>query len=400
MDLGEIMQQTAESFRANRLRFALSALGMVMGTASVILTVTIGMTGKQYVLDSIQAIGTNMIYASYEGGKSPAETAPDFLRAADLEAVRAQVPGIRAASNMVELVDVVTIRGGKVKEMRLLGVDPEFRRIRNLVVTSGRFFDAEDAAAKHKVALVTASFARAELGGEQEAVGRTMRVLGVPFTVVGTFREAVDTFGRSEIADDRIVIPYSVARFFTGNDHVKQIYFTVGDAGEVPRATAEIERVLQSRHRPESDYNVRNLAELLAVAGRAADALTWVLLLVALVTLVLGGVGIMNVMLANVSARVKEIGIRRAVGAREADIKAQFLAESVFIALIGGTAGMVLGLGLPYSVRLLTEYRIPIPGLAAIVALVVCVAVGLVFGAVPAARAAKLDPVQALHYEL
>jgi len=163
--------------------------------------------------------------------------------------------------------------------------------------------------------------------------------------------------------------------------------------------TEQIRRVLQSRHRPESVYSVSNLTELVAVANRTANALTMVLLLIATVTLLVSGIGIMNIMLATVTSRIREIGIRKAMGATNREIKYQFLSEAVLISLVGGLMGVILGLALPYSVRFLTEYRLPISGLSAIVAIAVSSLVGILFGTVPATRAAKLDPVESLRYE-
>jgi putative ABC transport system permease protein len=209
----------------------------------------------------------------------------------------------------------------------------------------------------------------------------------------------VETFGQSEIAGDTVLIPASVARYFTGNDAVKQLFFSVSDASDVPRATEMIQQVLQSRHRPESVYRVENLTQLLQVAGKTANALTLVLLAIALVTLIVSGVGIMNIMLANVRTRIREIGIRKAIGATNREIRLQFLTEAVLISLSGGVVGTILGLAVPFSVRFLTEYRIPISGLSAIIAIFVATLVGVIFGTVPATRAAQLDPVEALHYE-
>ena len=209
----------------------------------------------------------------------------------------------------------------------------------------------------------------------------------------------MDTFGQSEVIDNTMVIPYTVSRYFTDTPTVRQIYFSVADPSMVGPATAQIKRVIQSRHRPESVYNVENLTQLVAVAEKTANALTVVLLLVAAITLLVSGIGIMNIMLATVSARIREIGIRKAIGATNREIRFQFLSEAILISLIGGFVGVIIGLALPFSVRFLTEYRIPISGLSAIVAIVVSSLVGVLFGTVPATRAAKLDPVESLRYE-
>jgi putative ABC transport system permease protein len=389
-----------ETFLSNKIRFMLTALGMVIGTASLILVVTIGLTGKQYVLNQIQGIGANLIYAEYEGGAQRiTNAAPDPLTLDDMQAAESQVPGIVAASPVLQLDERIPVGNGKERDIQILGVYPEYRIVRNLVTLSGRFFDAQDEQAHNKVGVITQKMAEQIYGSTEEAVGKVVKLSGLPFTIVGTFKERVDTFGQSEVIDNTMVVPYTVSRYFTDTPAVKQIYFSVADSSMVVPATEQIRRVIQSRHRAESVYNVTNLTQLVAVAEKTANALTIVLLLVATVVLIVSGIGIMNIMLATVSARIREIGIRKAIGATSREIRFQFLSEAILISLIGGFAGVVIGLALPFSVRFLTEYRIPISGLSAIVAIVVSSLVGILFGTVPAARAAELDPVESLRYE-
>ncbi|HYX53504.1 MAG TPA: ABC transporter permease [Candidatus Limnocylindrales bacterium] len=398
----EIVSIAIDSFRTSKVRFVLTALGMVIGTGSLIMVVTIGLTGKQYVMNQIQAIGANLIYAYYEAGSNGSVTTGggnDYLTVEDMRAVQQEVPGIQAASPMIELHDRIGVGGGKERDILVLGVSPQYSTVRNLEVLAGRFFDDQDSMSRAHVALVTQQFATRVFGGQASAIDSEIKINGLPFVIVGTFRERVETFGQSEIAGDTVLIPASVGRYFTGNDAVKQLFFSVSDAGDVPRATEMIQQVLQSRHRPESVYRVENLTQLLQVAGKTANALTLVLLAIALVTLIVSGVGIMNIMLANVRTRIREIGIRKAIGATNREIRLQFLTEAVLISLSGGVVGTVLGLAVPFSVRFLTEYRIPISGLSAIIAIFVATLVGVIFGTVPATRAAQLDPVEALHYE-
>ncbi len=396
----ETISVAVETFRTNKVRFLLTSLGMVIGTASLILVVTIGLTGKQYILQQIQAIGANMMVASYEGGSIYGnESTSDFLTVDDMNAVRRQVPGITAASPMVELHDRITISGGKEREVLILGVSPQYMWVRNLDIPVGRFFDDKDTQARDKVALVTIPLANALYGSQDAAIGKEIKITGLPFVIIGTFRERVDTFGQSEISDDTLLIPYTVARFFTSNDAVKEIFFSVADSSDVPRATEEIHDVLQSRHRPQSVYKVDNLTQLLSVAAKSANALTTVLLLISVLTLLVSGVGIMNIMLATVSSRIREIGIRKAVGATNSEIRAQFLAESMLISLSGGVVGILIGIALPFSVRFITDYRVPVSGLSVIIAVLVSSLVGVLFGTAPAARAAQLDPVESLRWE-
>jgi len=396
--LGEIVSFAYDTFCSNKVRFALTALGMVIGTASLILVVTIGLTGKQYVLNQIQSIGANLIECEYQGGSAPNST-PDLLTIDDMQAVLEQVSGIVAASPVVPLDDHISIGGGKERDLRMLGVQPQYSTVRNLVVLSGRFFDNEDEQARNKVGVVQQKLAEEIYGSVDNAVGKVIKVSGLPFTIIGTFRERVNTFGQSEVTDNSMIIPYTVSRYFTDTPGVRQLYFSAAEPSMVIPVTEQVKKVLQSRHRPESVYVVQNLTELVAVADRTANALTIVLLLIATVTLLVSGIGIMNIMLATVSSRIREIGIRKAMGATNRSIRYQFLSEAILIALVGGVAGVVIGLALPFSVRFFTEYRLPISGLSAIVAIVVSSLVGILFGTVPATRAAKLDPVESLRYE-
>jgi putative ABC transport system permease protein len=402
MVLSEILKLAIDSFRASKLRFALTALGMVIGTASVIMVVTIGLTGKEFILNEIQKIGTNEVEVEYAGGGSTASGRVlynDSLTRDDEKAVLAQVPSVLYSSPVLETRDRISFGGGVVKDTLVLGVSPQYRDVRNLIVLAGRFLDEEDENAHIKCAVVTEPFARQMFGSSDGAIGQSFQILGIPFVIVGTFKESVDTFGQTEISDQTILIPYSVARYFTGTDNVKQLYFSVRSMEEVPDATKEIHRVISSRHKPNSVYREQNLKELLTTAATIANALTAVLVLVAAVTLAVGGVGIMNIMLATVRARIREIGIRKALGATYREIKLQFLAEAVIISLAGGIVGTLVGLMVPLSVRLFTDYALPISSLSVLIALTAATAVGVIFGTVPATRAAQMDPVESLKYE-
>jgi putative ABC transport system permease protein len=402
MHVSEILKLAMESFRASKMRFALTALGMVIGTASLIWVVTIGMTGKQYILKELQKIETNSVELEYAGGGATAAERVlynDSLTIDDEKAVVNGLPGVVYASPVLEMHDRINFGGGVVKDTLVLGVSPQYQNIRNLLVPVGRFFDDQDDAAHIKCAVVTQKFARERFGSDDAAVGSTFEISGIPFTIIGVFKESFDDFGNSEIQDQTILIPYSVGRYFAGSENVKQIYFSMRSIDEVTDAAKEIKRIVQARHRHDSVYNTQTLTAYLEMAGNIADILTAVLFLVATVTLAVGGVGIMNIMLANVRARVREIGIRKALGATYREIKLQFLAEAIIISLTGGAVGCIVGLALPLSIRFFTDYAIPISYWSVVIALASATLVGVIFGTVPATRAAQLDPVEALKYE-
>lgn len=402
MLFSEIFSLAVDSFRASKARFLLTMLGMVIGSASIILVVTVGMTGKQYALDTIRSLGPNKIEMQYSGGSiiGPDNTSsPDYMTRDDMRAVVDSIPGIIHYSPMLEDHERIGVGGGLTKDSMLLGVSPQYKEIRGLVVLAGRFFDDQDAAAHAKVAVLNQPLANELFGSPQAAIGQTLNIKTIPLTIIGVFRESIDTYGQSEINDETILIPYEVARYFTGTDNLKEIFFQVKDAGMVEPAAKQITALIQSRHRANSVYRAQTLTEILKDMDTIGTILTWVLTLAAAITLIVAGVGIMNSMLANVQARIREIGIRKALGATRREIRLQFLTESVFLSLSGGVVGTLLGLGLPFSVRLLSPYKIPLNWQSAVIALATSVIVGVIFGTVPANRAAALDPVETLKYE-
>jgi putative ABC transport system permease protein len=402
MVFSEVVRLAVDSFRANKVRFLLTMLGMVIGAASIILVVTIGKTGKEYALNELTSIGPNKIEMQYVGGTAPGPnntTTPDLMTNEDMNAVLDQVPDIVASSPMLEVHYDVGIGSGVTKDAMLLGVSPEYKKVRNLTVVSGRFFDDQDTVSRTKVAVIVEPFAKALFGSSSAAVGHNITVKGIPVIIIGVFKESVATFGLSEISDQTILVPYPVARYFTGSDKLKEIFFTMRDPTEVVPASKQILAIIKSRHRPTSVYFPFIMTGFLSIMAKIADMLTVVLGLAAGITLIVSGVGIMNSMLANVQARIKEIGIRKALGATSLEIRMQFLTEAVFLSLAGGLVGTLLGLAIPLSVSLLTPYKIPISLWSAVIALGTSMLVGILFGTLPANRAAKLDPVQTLKYE-
>jgi putative ABC transport system permease protein len=402
MMFSEVAKLAVDSFRASKTRFLLTMLGMVIGSASIILVATLGSTGKQYALDQLTSIGPNKIELQYGGGNvsGPDNTStPDYMTLDDMHEVLGQVPGIVASSPMLEYHDNVSLGGGITKQTTLLGVSPQYRIVRNLIVVSGRFFDDQDELAHEKVAVIVKPFAEELYGSANAAVGKTISIKGIPFVVIGVFKEAFDTYGQSEISDHTMLVPYPVVRYFTGTNTLKEIFFTMRSASMVVPASERILEIVRSRHYAGSVYTAATLTDILSSMAKIADMLTIVLTLGAGITMIVSGVGIMNSMLANVQSRLTEIGIRKALGATSREIRMQFLTEAVFLSLSGGIIGTILGLAIPFTLGLLTPFKIPINPWSVVFSLGSSVLVGVLFGTLPANRAARLDPVQTLKYE-
>ncbi len=390
-----------ESLRADKFRTAMTALGMAVGTAALILVVTVALTGKGYVLAQIEAVGTNVIWAEYNGVSAAGVNAAnaDYLTVNDMIAAEQQVPGIKEASPVLNMHQRIGVGSGQEQEILVLGVDPQYQTVRRMAVSAGRFFDQQDSQSGNKVALITDTLAQRVYGAPDLALGRTIKIQEVPYVIIGTFHESVDTMGHSEIEDDTVLIPYTIARSMTGTPYVNQIYFSMANSSGIPTAAQEIAHVIASRHRPESVYNINDMTEVLRLANKTAAAFTAVLLLFAAVTLIAAGVGIMNIMMATVHSRIHEIGVRMAIGATRRAILLQFLLEAVLIALLGGMVGTIVGLGIPISIETFTNIHLSISAMSAFIALFVSCTVGVAFGITPANNASHLDPVECLRHE-
>ena len=401
MNIGEAFRFSLHALAANRVRSLLTALGMVIGNASVILVVTISLTSRDYVLEQIRGVGSNMIYAyCTNAGQAGAEVAEDFVKLADIEAVRAQLaPRIVAATGvMTEYYDMII--GGRQERLQIIGSDEYYHSVRNLVLLSGRFLDWSDVALRQRVALLTEKLARRLYGTPQASLGQILKVHGTQVTVIGTFKERVSSFGLSELSGDTILIPVTLIRYFTPVERVDPMYVQARRTEDVPSLTLEVQRILESRHRASARYTVENLAAILDAAASIALIMTLVLILISAIALIISGIGIMNIMLVTVTERTREIGIRMAGGASRREVLQQFLLEAVLLSLSGGVVGILLGVAMPLSVQFFAEgMRIPISITSIVVAFAVSCLVGLVFGLLPANRASRLNPTEALRYE-
>jgi putative ABC transport system permease protein len=401
MNLTEAASFSLQALRANRLRTFLTALGLVIGNASVILVVTISLASKNLILDQIRGIGSNLVYADYEaGGQNIAEVEGDFVKLSDVQAIRDDLgKTIIAASAVMNTHDNIVVNG-KVREVTVDGIDDQYPRVRNLIILNGRSLDESDVTLREHVAMLIDKLAVRMFGNQRAALGQTIKIDQLEFTVIGTFREKTSTMNQGEITDETILIPITVMKYFMPYERINPVYIEVRDAADVPRVTQEVNDILERRHRPGAKYNVQNLSAILETADQIATILTVVLVIVSAIALVISGIGIMNIMLVTVTERTREIGLRMAVGASRRDVLLQFLVESVLISLSGGSVGIVIGLALPISVRLITQQvRVPISLLSIFVAFAVSFTVGVGFGLLPARRASQLNPTEALRYE-
>jgi putative ABC transport system permease protein len=279
------------------------------------------------------------------------------------------------------------------------GVDQDYAKVRNLIILRGRAFDDSDVSLREHVAMLTDKLAIRIFGSQDAAIGQTIKISQLQFIVIGTFREKTSTFGQGEITDETILIPITVMRYFMQYERINPVYIQVRNATDVPMVTQQVNNILERRHRVGAKYNVQNLTAILETADQIASILTIVLIIVSAIALVISGIGIMNIMLVTVTERTREIGLRMAVGASRREVLVQFLVESVLISLVGGAIGIILGLALPVSARLLTNVKVPISPLSILVAFAVSFTVGVVFGLLPARRASQLNPTEALRYE-
>ncbi|HEY3937181.1 MAG TPA: ABC transporter permease [Bryobacteraceae bacterium] len=401
MDLAEAIRFSLEALHANRLRTFLTALGLIIGNASVILVVTISLVGKNLILEEIRGVGSNLVYADYEaGGANTAQVQADFVKIADVQAIRETLGStIIAATAVMNTHDAIVING-KIREVTVDGVDDQYAVVRNLQLLRGRLLDASDMTLREHVALLTNKLAIRIFGSQDAALGQTIKISQLQFTVVGTFRERTSTMGQGEITDETILIPITVMKYFTEFERIEPVYIEVRNAADVPAVKQEVTDILKRRHRPGATYNVQDLQAILETADQIATVLTLVLIVVSAIALIISGIGIMNIMLVTVTERTREIGLRMAVGASRRAIMLQFLVESVLISLTGGAIGIVIGLALPLSVRLFTDrVSVPTSPLSVIVAFGVSFVVGVGFGLLPARRASQLNPTEALRYE-
>jgi putative ABC transport system permease protein len=401
MQLAEAFRFSYQSLSANKVRTFLTALGLLIGNASVILVVTISLTSRELILEQIRGIGSNLVWAYYEaaGDMTSRNVESDYVKMADVEAVRQQLgEQIVAATGVMTNFDRLVIQG-REEDVKVIGSDDQYARVRNLVTLAGRPLDASDVALRQKVAVLTERLAVRLFGSREACVGQTMKLFGLQFNVIGVFKEKTDSYGQTEVSQETVLVPVSVIRYFTPVERVDPMYIQARSLEDVPRVTELVRTILESRHRQGAKYYVTNMAGLLETAGQISTILSIVLVLVAAIALVISGIGIMNIMLVTVTERTREIGVRMAVGASRREVLQQFLMEATLLSLGGGLIGIVFGISIPLIARQLAQIELPVSWIAVAVAFAVSFLIGLIFGIIPANRASRLNPTEALRYE-
>jgi putative ABC transport system permease protein len=399
MQLKETLSVAVDALRANKVRAVLTSIGVIIGSASIVLVVTVALTSRKYVISQIEAVGSNLVWAEMVRTPDKVQPLSHRLTLADMAVLKETVPGVVTVAGIVDMPMTVVVEG-RTRPVALIGVTDGYQQIRRLLVLRGRYFDEGDMEAHSKVCLITQDLAL-RVFGVDNPIGQSIRMGELTFTVIGVFRERVATFGLTELQKESVLIPQPLMKYYTGQDVLNVLYAQALSPDDVNNLARQMTRLLKSRHPVEAEYDVQTLTAIVGAARAISEALTVVLLVIACIALLISGIGIMNIMLVTVRERTREIGIRKAIGAPRTDIMGQFLIEAFLISGGGAVIGVLIGIAIPVGVQQLLpgNLRVPISGTSVIVAFMVSCVTGLFFGWLPANQAAKLDPVESLRYE-
>jgi putative ABC transport system permease protein len=390
-----LLRFALEGLRGQRIRSALTILGMAIGTASVVAVVSIGLVGRDYIVSLIEGVGSNLVFAYGVGGM----VNPEELDFDDLKVFQERVSAAGAMAPVLSGNESVNIRG-RPWSVNVLGAPPSYMGVRNLRIDSGRFLTEQEEDSAGKVAVISRELALKMFGTVQVA-DESIRLFDIRFLIVGVFHEGVESAAalqKSEAAGMTAILPFSTFRNISDVRWVDVVYFQAKNPAGVPRVLEQVTEVLKQRHGTISDFKVESLDQYLVIVEQVSDAVSLGLIAIAAVSLLVGGIGIMNIMLVTVTERTQEIGIRFALGAGRRDILTQFLLEAAILSGIGGVLGVLLGAGAPLYVGLLYNVEVPLSFISIIVAFGVSVAVGLFFGLYPARKAANMNIIDALGY--
>jgi putative ABC transport system permease protein len=405
MEFRAILRIALRALARNKMRSILTMLGIVIGVAAVIAMVGVGQGAQQKVQDQIASMGTNLIYVSAgsvnRGGTHLGAGATKTLIYDDMKAIEREVPTTSMAAPGAGSSAQVVYENQNWST-RINGTEPQYFTIRDWPLASGSPFTDDDVSHAANVA-VLGETVRQNLFGNADPVGQTIRIGALPFQVVGALT-AKGQSGMGADQDDGVYVPITtLQKKITGQDWLQYIMVSAVSQPASYAAQDQITSLLRDRHRihpgEDDDFQVRNLADVAELADQQSQVMTLLLASIAGVSLIVGGIGIMNIMLVSVTERTREIGIRVAIGATEQDVQWQFLSESVVLSLLGGAAGILVGVGASLVITKLLGWAILISPMAIVAAVIFSMAVGVFFGYYPARKAARLDPIEALRFE-
>jgi putative ABC transport system permease protein len=403
---GALTSLTAlRALQRNKLRSSLTALGIIIGVFAVVAMVALGNGARATIENQVAGLGQNMLIvfagSSRSGGVRGGLGSAAAITLEDADALRREIPDVVASSPEVTTT-AQAIANGRNWSTTIAGEAPEYLTIRDWAMASGSMFTDREVHSAAKVAVLGDKTAH-ELFGVLDPVGQTVRVGNMPFVIIGVLAAKGAGVGGQD-QDDRVVIPFTTAmKRITGDKYLRSVYLEVGEAKRIPIAQDQITRLLRQRHRllvgTNDDFNIFNQQEIADTVNQVTSTLTLLLGAIAGLSLVVGGIGIMNIMLVSVTERTREIGIRIAVGAQPGDIRVQFLIEAITLSLLGGLAGVLLGVGTTWLIAATSTFK-PIVTLGSIIlAFTVSFCIGVFFGFYPARRASLMDPIDALRYE-
>jgi putative ABC transport system permease protein len=406
MSMWNTLWIAVRALRRNAMRTALTALGLIIGVAAVIVMVAIGNGARASIENQIKSAGTNIITVNAGAGFGPVRGgagATTTLTVDDAEAIRQEVPGVRYLSpGLNTRSQIIAERANWNTQVQ--GTSAELPQIRSWPMQFGAFFADGDVAGAAKVA-VLGSAARDQLfGAGTDPTGATIRLKNQPFTVVGVLASKGQSSMPGQDQDDTVVIPYTtMQKRVLGVQHVSSITISAEDGAPQAEMTAAIADLLRQRHRIRSadddDFSVRTMEEFASMLTSTTTTMTYLLASIAAVSLLVGGIGIMNIMLVSVTERTREIGLRLSVGASDLDVLLQFLVEAIVLSLAGGAIGVALGFGASWTVHALLQWSTQVTPGAVALSFGCAAAIGIFFGFYPARKAASLDPIDALRYE-
>jgi putative ABC transport system permease protein len=404
MLLGEIVRVALEALRANKLRSLLTMLGIIIGVGAVITMIALGSGAQKSVQDRIQALGPTLL-SIYPGQSFMRGVASDTRVSLTMDDDTALANNARYLTDVVpELSRSLQIQQGSQNiNVSVVGTTPNYAPVRNYTLTAGRMFTAGDDAARRRVAVLGSAIPNMLNVNRDAVIGQEILIRGIAFEIIGVLSEK-GSQGSFSNPDEQILIPLETARYrVMGTDRLRDIAVKVGDVSNMNLAMIEIERVLRRQHKiragQDNDFQIRNQTDLLATLQQTTETFKYLLAGIAAVSLLVGGIGIMNIMLVSVTERTREIGVRKALGATRFNIMFQFLVEALVLCLVGGLIGVLCGSLGAVVLSKLAHWNTLISPLAILLAFIFSAAVGLFFGIWPARRAAGLDPIAALRYE-